>query len=294
MKRYTGSKTSVLVPNQNSELYDGGGFENYNFTNFPFAFNNNVEIVNLNDVPFTNNSAFAAFYGCQNLTTVTNINSNVTDLLGTFTECSNLENISSIPNTVTNMYYAFYNCQKLETAPAIPELVTNMSRTFVGCEDLSGNVYINSEDITNAYYCFGQTSGIKEVYIPFNTTQQHIITKWYCWKNSNDVSYYTKTDFYNITQGTSEYRYEQLYNDAFVEDGGLEYRNNGEPTYERYYYDVESGEHTYETMTYSSADNIVITKEIGDSSLTYDAFVEAGYSENERKDGVLLHDINSL
>ena len=42
-----------------------------------------------------------------------------------------------------------------------------MSGTFSHCENLTGNIYILSNRITNATDCFNMTSAIKNVYIPF-------------------------------------------------------------------------------------------------------------------------------
>ena len=43
-----------------------------------------------------------------------------------------------------------------------------MRWTFLSCLNLTGNIYIHSENITNAYRCFYATSKVKNVYIPFN------------------------------------------------------------------------------------------------------------------------------
>ena len=69
------------VPNSSSWL---------DYYNVPFYRNNNVISVNLNNVPFKDNSMKDAFWNCFNLTSVENINSNVTNMYEAFGNCSSL------------------------------------------------------------------------------------------------------------------------------------------------------------------------------------------------------------
>ena len=78
--------------------------------NTTYQENVNITDVDLAFVSWTNNSMYRAFSNCYNLTNVTNINENV-----------------------TNMSSSFWNCSSLVDAPVIPNSVTNMSRTFSIC-----------------------------------------------------------------------------------------------------------------------------------------------------------------
>jgi len=89
---------------------------------------------------------------------------------GTFEDCSNIVNAPIIPNSVTYMSGTFEDCSNIVNAPIIPNSVTYMFGTFSNCYNLKGNVYIQSENITNAYncfYCAFNTPLTKNVYIPF-------------------------------------------------------------------------------------------------------------------------------
>lgn len=185
------------IANVNSVTINSAGGSGYG----PFCSNRNIVSVDLGGVPWTNNRMYNTFYGCSNLTTVTNINSNITNMSLTFYGCSNLVTAPTIPNSVTEMYQTFYSCPKLTTVsiipssvtnmagafgmdrnlttvPTIPANVTNMSLTFLWCNNLTGNIFIESNKITMASSCFASTNLLKNVYIPF-TYSNGVNTKTY-------------------------------------------------------------------------------------------------------------------
>ena len=125
--------------------------------------------VDLSNIALTNDSMEFAFANCENLLNVTNINDNVTNMYYAFYNCQKLETAPIIPSSVTNMGETFYNCTNLTSAPIIPNSVTNMFETFYNCNKLSGDVYILSSEVSNAYSAFGDSyrQNIVTVYIPF-------------------------------------------------------------------------------------------------------------------------------
>lgn len=151
-----------------------------------------ITSIDCSNIPWKDNSMFQAFFGCSNLTQVSNINNNVTNLDGafantnistapnipdgvtnmdyTFGRCTSLTNISALPSSVVNMDSTFIGCSSLVNAPVIPSGVTNMYYTFNDCRKLTGNIIINSSVVTNAKSCFGNTTLAKYVYIPYNST----------------------------------------------------------------------------------------------------------------------------
>jgi hypothetical protein len=104
---------------------------------------------------------------------------------GTFIECSKLRESPVIPDSVTNMSDTFSGCRNLFNAPVIPNSVTNMCGTFFDCDYLSGDIFIQSNKIINAYECFYGTYLDKNVYIPF-TYDNGVNTQTY---NSFSSSY---------------------------------------------------------------------------------------------------------
>ena len=53
------------------------------------------------------------------------------------------------------------------TSMSVINSVTNMHGTFDGCRNLIGNIYIQSNRVTNAMRCFNSTTLTKNIYIPF-------------------------------------------------------------------------------------------------------------------------------
>ena len=192
----------------------------------PFANNRNIISVDLAYVPWTNNSMYNAFYNCKALTNVSNINQNittmaftfgnctslvnapvipnsVTSISGVFQRCNNLVNAPVIPNSVINMMGTFNCCYNINTAPVIPNNVIIMVNTFYSCNNLTGNIYIKSFNVTNAYRCFYFTTNTKNVYIPFTYKENGVNTltynsfKQYYGSGENGVTLVNYTDLYS-------------------------------------------------------------------------------------------------
>ena len=135
---------------------------------------------NLTQAPVIPNSVttmYSTFSSCHNLTQAPEIPDSVTDMGRTFYNCYNLTQAPEIPNSVTNMSFTFSNCS-ITQAPEIPNSVTNMSFTFMGCGSLTGNIIIQSSNISNFANCFSGTTKTKTVYIPF-TYENGVNTKTY-------------------------------------------------------------------------------------------------------------------
>ena len=127
----------------------------------------NLVSVDLSELSWTNNDMSKAFYNCTNLTTVTNVVSNVTNMYQCYTNCKNLTNIPSIPNSVVDLAFSFQNCSNITSIPSIPLSTTKIYKTFDNCVSLAGDIRIRAQNITNATNAFINTEAIKNVYIPF-------------------------------------------------------------------------------------------------------------------------------
>ena len=151
---------------------------NQNVTSIAYAFRSCSNLVNAPVIGNNVTNMYGTFYNCIRLVNAPIIPNNVTSMVETFYYCYNLVNASVIPNNVASMYQTFLNCRNLVNVPVIPNSVTDMSRTFWNCSNLQGDIYIKSENITNATNCFNQTSLTKNVYIPF-TYENGVNTKTY-------------------------------------------------------------------------------------------------------------------
>ena len=81
--------------------------------NTPFHNNRSVVSVDLQKVPFRNNSMGNAFNWCHNLLRIEGINPNVTNMCATFFQCDVLNQNIQIPNNVTSMDSTFQLCYNL-------------------------------------------------------------------------------------------------------------------------------------------------------------------------------------
>ena len=113
----------------------------------------NLKTANLRNVPFRDNCAAWCFEGCPNLTSVYNINQNVTNMYGMYQYCTNLADAPEIPNSVTTTGWMFYGCSNLVNAPTIPNSVTNAITMFSHCTNMVDAPVIPNS-VTNMAWTF--------------------------------------------------------------------------------------------------------------------------------------------
>ena len=89
------------------------------------------------------------FYGCSNFNQPITIPNGVTNISRMFSSCNNFNQPITIPASVANLAYAFYSCSKFNQPITIPNSVTDLSYTFHNCPNLSGNIYIYSNNVQN-------------------------------------------------------------------------------------------------------------------------------------------------
>ena len=257
---------------------------------------------NLVNVPSLANTdlerMFATFSRCSSLVNAPALPNSVMNMVSTFTACSSLVNAPVIPNSVTNMEETFFWCNNILNISTIPSMVENMNRTFSYCQNLSGNITVLSEEVKSASACFEGSDLNKDVYIPFNMSHSETYTKGYYWQTQSGKIVYTTTDFYSLCM-MDPYSWNYEYN---PKDENFDYLN-GTIQYQPDWmgsgtfiinYEID-GTWYNESITYDSANNVIITKNTGDSSFTYDAFTAAGYGTDptNRVNGVCLFDINA-
>ena len=125
------------------------------------------------NIPNSVTNMYSAFDHCYRLTgSIPNIPNSVTDMSWAFSFCSNLTgSIGSIGNSVTNMSEAFSFCSNLTgSIPNIPNSVTDMYDAFYDCYRLSSsNVYIHSNNVNDASYCFYNMGNTMNIYVHANT-----------------------------------------------------------------------------------------------------------------------------
>lgn len=139
----------VTVPYGYTELQDfqtsTRPYNTYN-ADLPFYNRQCLVSIDLNNVPFRNNSMCNAFYRCINLINVTNISNSVTNMASTFSWCHNFNQSITIPSGVTNMCRLFHYCNKIGgegiAINILSTEITNVINAFYGCAgNLRRNVY---------------------------------------------------------------------------------------------------------------------------------------------------------
>ena len=102
----------LIVPDNRTELNISSDW--WDIDDVPFQNKTKFNSVDLNNVPFIDNSMASAFSQCHNIKSVTNINSNISSRSFAFSYCNNLVDGPVIPNSVTDLSGAFCYCSKLE------------------------------------------------------------------------------------------------------------------------------------------------------------------------------------
>ena len=124
--------------------------------------------LNVNIIVNDTSNMFRTFYNCYNLSTTPDLSNctNLSNMYQTFYNCSNLTSLPEIPTNVSNISGAFYNCALVNSVSTIPANVTDIAETFDGCSNLTGDINIESEIITNAINAFANTTANKLIPVP--------------------------------------------------------------------------------------------------------------------------------
>lgn len=162
--KYIGNSKNVVIPDTYmvndtiynvviaSEIYlinfdDVSGIFQGNTNIESVHLDDNIKVIDSDDTGYYENNAWGLFLGCTSLVTV-----------------------SKIPSSVTSMGSTFYGCTSLVNAPEIPSSVTNMSGTFQNCTNLTGNVRVNSSNVSNVTNIFTGTTKNITVQVPSGST----------------------------------------------------------------------------------------------------------------------------
>ena len=274
-----------VIPNSVTSLYDTFGYC--------------TSLENAPEIPNSVIHLSGTFSGCSGLVNAPVIPNSVTNMDRAFWECTNLKNVSEIPNSVTIMSATFYGCRNLVNAPVIPNSVNGtLSRIeygqntgiFEDCLNLTGNIFIQSENIMDVRHCFYNTELEKNVYIPFkyNNSGSESFNRLIV----NNVEYYvnflptmTYGRIYEIYSSNGNAVYEVNYVEMNPDpsylyvNGVLVFRND------------ETIDFNYMSNDYTNTP-VVIEHDTNTYTRTYNSFINAGYSTSTRKDGALLKDIN--
>ena len=168
--KYLGSSipTNLAIPNS----INGKSTSIYGYRLFYYDYGiingNTMTKIDMNNVLLYGSLEYA-FGWCQNAN-ITNlrISDTVTNMSYAFIGCNNLTEIPTLPTQITDLSHAFEGCWNL---PAPPNMINckalRLMTMAFHATNLIGNFYIGSEQIISAESAFYFGSGVKNVYIPF-------------------------------------------------------------------------------------------------------------------------------
>ena len=224
LTKYIGTDSEIFIPNTfktNGVVYNTVLKDYSNETQSGAIANNNmISRIKFGDnVTVLNNSGYALFYNCTNLVKAYNYPKEITRLTSAFGN-TKVKKIPDIPEGVTSIASILYKVETAISFPKISSTVTNMDTAFYGCTNISGDLYVNSDNIslaTDAFYGIGNyyTVHVKENTISYDTLSKVLtsygsineepikteITRIVCWGDSltagaggNGTSYRTVLD----------------------------------------------------------------------------------------------------
>lgn len=261
-------------------------------TNMASMFSGGNNISTTPVIPNTVTILSSTFSSCPNLKTAGDIPDSVVTMGAGFWCCSNLTSINSFGNSIEEMEACFYACSKLTSIPNLPKSVREMGMypadnytssrgVFQNCTNLTGNIYIHSENIARCEQIFHNTSLTKNVYIPFRY-ETDVSEKLLAYKDrTNNIVYYSTE---NPGRYLNSYRNVVYYSNMVVMPRTVIMNNNKLWSYGS----------TNITLSRDSANDITYTWQAGNYTRTYNAFIAAGYDTTGSRNGVYLKDLNEL
>lgn len=126
-------------------------------TNNTYQSNPNITSINMHNVPFVNDNGNNAFRNCSNLTSISGINSSISNIVYFCYNCQKLNNVQKLvlPNC-TNISFMFYNCKALTSAEIHAPNATHLGDIFTGCWFNLTNVILDAPKATYMYGTFTQ------------------------------------------------------------------------------------------------------------------------------------------
>ena len=148
---------------------------------------------------------------------------NVTTMTSTYWDCRKLTGSPVCGPNVTMMAHTYWNCSNLTGAPVCGPNVTSMINTYYKCRNLYGDMYVYSDNISNATNCFYGRNNSRQLNISVNFgtkshkcfTKNTITALRTSWTNAGDGSIYCWNDVANIVIFNMQTT--NMYN-AFIED----------------------------------------------------------------------------
>ena len=255
-----------------------------------FRAESKLSSVDLNSRPIQDQDLDSAFLNCIRLETLKNLSS-AEDLTNAFCNCTTLKTIPQIPSSCRYMNNTFENCVSFNSKVIIPSLVESVEKCFNGCKGLSISPVFTTNLITSVKETFKNTSLIETPIIPNNVSD--MTEAFYNCKTLVSVSNFpTNAEdlsraFYNcanlesipeIPENVTNLE-EAFYNCGHLV-GDIVIRSSNVQNVKNCFFLANTNVRHRDVY-------------IPFDSVTYQSFVNEGYSSTERKHGVLLIPLGS-
>lgn len=247
---YNNSKgpKDVIVPNENTELQDyyynwQDPTCNNSYENLPFYNHTTLKSVDLQGVPFRNNSMVNAFGNCRDLVSVTNIPDSVTNMCETFYGCFNFNQPITIPDGVTDMNTMLGGCSNFNQSVTFPNRITSIVSTFVNCYNFNQPITI-PDSVASMADTFCNCSNFNQpITIPEPVTNlQNTFAN--CVNFNSDITVYAD----KVSSVTGCFDNTTLDKDVYIVMGGPFFNGAMQKVtsgYLRYYYSANNTINTY-------------------------------------------------
>ncbi len=113
-----------------------------------------------------------------------------------FDNCTAFNYNVILPNTIKSLTWTFSNCRSLNQSILIPNSVNEMRMTFINCTNLRSDMYIYSQNITNMYNAFLNTS-VSRVHIPTSVPKVTSNFMYNCLVNGNTGITFSAANIFN-------------------------------------------------------------------------------------------------
>ena len=138
-----------------------------NATNLSYAFASRMALTNISGAFYNATDISGLCSSCYNLSN-TIYTPNAINMAHAYSSCYSLRTATFSPN-IQNIAGAYSYCENLNKIQNIPSSVTNMAYTFEYCTEFSGDIFVDSTEVTDFMGCFEGTYLPKAVYINSST-----------------------------------------------------------------------------------------------------------------------------
>ena len=224
------------------QTYEGSTDEDGDFSNYiipgsvvdlRYTFYSCLDIIVAPKLPESNINMNYCFGNCYRLEIAPIIPKTTTSIIGLFSNCESLKSYHGsmnedgdfsnykIPKNISNIS-SMFSSTSIKTAPIIHENIEKVNSTFSYCEYLEGNIYINTDKITDYNQCFYYT---EKPIILLGTSTLNTRANLMNTSNNDNISFHTLLEPIYFTETDTNTNTDYNYKCYKIESPGYFYYN---------------------------------------------------------------------